>query len=267
MNNVFDIKRFCKYFVFELRSAKNNYGLSMLILGIMPIVLFAISELFSLIFAHHITELPMAAKYAQLAIVFLIASIVAGSKIYGHVTEKRAGSNYLMLPASTLEKWLSMTLIVCIVVPAILFVGQFLCDSIMSFIFPNTYGPRFFQLEPIQELAEKFVDNGIHFNVFGVVFWNWCETILTFTLGAICFKKSKIAKTLLCVIAGSILLSTLMMIIAGEDGSLYINWLEKHIHDADDFASLINWTANLSFFVFIGGFLGAMYYRLRTLKH
>lgn len=267
MNNVFDFKRFGNYFLYDLRNAKNNYGLSLLILGCMPIVLYLIIQLFSLIFSQRLVEIPMPIKYLQLAIVILIASIGAGTKIYGHVTEKRAGSNFLMLPASTLEKWLSMGLVVCVAVPLVLFGLQIASDALMSLVFNGTYGGRLYELLPLQEVKDLLNENGVKVNMGGYLFLEWCETVLVFTLGAIVFKKSKIAKTILCLLGFSFVISTVMMIIIGFDGTnVYFNWMDR-FDTAEGMTRFVNWTTNIAFVVVLGALLGGMYYRIRTLKH
>ena len=255
MNNIFNIKRFCNYFLYDLRNAKNNYGLSLLILGIMPVVLFIIVQLFSLIFTRDVAMISLGVKYAELSIVGVVAMIGAGVKIYGKLTEKQSGSNFLMIPASTLEKWLSMNLIVCLVVPAVLYALQFATDGLMSFLFPNTYGER---------VLAYLNDNGVQINVFGLLALSWAETILTFTLGAICFKKSKVAKTILVLIAASFVLSVGMVAFNINDLS-YPNYIG--FSNATEFVSYINWMSSISYTIFIGGLLCAIYFRLRTLKH
>ena len=267
MNNVFDLKRFGNYFLYDLRNAKNNYGLTLLILGCMPIAIFLVVQLFSLIFYQHLTELVMAPKYIQIAIILLVATIGAGPRIYGHVTEKKAGSNFLMLPASTLEKWLSMGLVVCVAVPLVLFALQIASDALMSLVFPTFYGGRVYELVPLQEIKDSMVEHGVHFNFAGYLFLEWCESVLVFTLGAIIFKKSKIAKTILCLMGISFILSTIMMIFIGFDGvNVYFNWFD-HFDTLAGGISLLNWTMNITFIVTLGLLLGGMYYRIRTLKH
>ena len=267
MNNVFDFKRFGNYFLYDLRNAKNNYGLSLLILGGMPIVLYIIVQLFSLIFSQHLTPIAMPVKYIQICIVILIATIGAGTKIYGHVTDKKAGSNFLMLPASTLEKWLSMCLVVCVVVPFVLFALQIASDAAMSLIFPNSYGARLYELLPLQQAKDMLNEEGIQINMEGYLFLEWCQSALIFTLGAIIFKKSKIAKTILCLLAISFVISTIMMVIIGIDGvNVYFNWLE-HFDTVVGATSFINWTMNITYFLTMAILMGAMYYRIRTLKH
>ncbi len=267
MNNVFDFKRFGNYFLYDLRNAKNNYGLSLLILGCMPIAIFIIIQLFSLIFRQQVASFPMPIKYTQIFIVVLVATIGAGTKIYGHLTEKKAGSNFLMLPASTLEKWLSMLLVVCVAVPFVLLALQVASDALMSFIFPGTYGARMYELIPLQEAKDAMQEVGVSFNFGGYLFLEWCESVLVFTLGALIFKKSKIAKTILCLMGISFIISTIMMIILGFDGvNVYFNWLE-HFDTVVGFTDFLNWTMNLTFFVTLGLIIGGMYYRIRTLKH
>lgn len=267
MNNVFDFKRFGNYFLYDLRNAKNSYGLSLLILGCMPIVLYIVVQLFSLIFAQKLCAIPMPVKYIQLLVVILIASIGAGTKIYGHVTEKKAGSSFLMLPASTLEKWVSMILVVCVAVPFVFFGLQVASDALMSLITPGTYGTRLYELTPLQDVKAMLGEQGIHVNMEGYFFFDWCESVLVFTLGAIVFKKSKIAKTILCLLGFSFLVSTAMMFFIGFDGTnVYFNWLD-HFDTVDGAAKFFNLLTNLSFFVVIGALLGGMYYRIRTLKH
>jgi hypothetical protein len=266
MNNIFDIKRFGKYFLYDLRNAKNNFGLSLLICGTLPVTLFIIYELISLIFTQNLEEMGMEMKWMQLFVAITIIVILAGVKIYGSLTEKRAGSNFLMLPASTFEKWLSMGLILCIVVPFVLLVLQIASDALMSFLFPNTYGDRVCAFLPLQELTDTLNEQGLQINIPAALFLNWCESVLIFTLGAVCFKKGKVGKTILCLIGLSFVLSTLLVLIVGNGGSFYFNPFEDFDSPAAA-ARTINWVASIVYIVVIGGLLGALYYRLRTLKH
>ena len=266
MNNVFDFKRFGQYFLYDLRRARNNYGLSLLILGTMPIIIFVFYELIDLIFVQEGGSMDDAFKFMAIFIAVIVAVMGAGTKIYGSLTEKKAGSDFLMLPASSLEKWLSMGIIVCIVIPLILFGLQIASDALMSFFFPNLYGDRVYALQPLQEAKDTLIENGIHIKLEAIVFLNWCANILVFTLGAICFKKSKVAKTLLCIFACSFLLSTLTFVFSGSNFSFYINLADRF--DVPEKAiRALNWMMNISFTVIIGGLLGGLYYRIRTLKH
>ena len=266
MNNIFDIKRFGNYFLYDLRNAKNNYGISLLICGTLPIIVFVFAQLLSLIFQQQFMEMQMIPKLMQLGIAYTIVLLGAGAKIYGNLTEKRAGSNFLMLPASTLEKWLSMVLIVCIVLPAALLALQLGSDALMSLLFPNHYGDRVLELDFLQGFKDGLIDNGINIKFELLFFLDWVGSILVFVLGALCFKKSKVGKTILCLFAFSTVFSTIAMILVGHSGPTFISFFDFEATPIEA-VKTFNWFMSIYFIVVIGGLLGGIYYRLRTLKH
>ena len=267
MNNVFDFKRFDNYFLYDLRRAKNNYSISLLVIGLLPVALYIITQFFSLITGNGVTELSDVPKIVAIFAGIAIVMLSAGARIYGSITEKRAGSDYLMLPASTLEKWLSMVLVVCIVLPVVLFVLLFASDAVMSLFFPNTYGHRLFQMDFARGVFDGLTgDEGVYFNLPAALFLGWCESMLIFTLGAVCFKKAKVAKTLLCIMGFSMVISPLMFLVFGQT-NIDNDWLVEHFSDPDRAVSMINWTLSILYTVVIGGLLAGLYFRLRTLKH
>ncbi len=267
MNNVFDFKRFGNYFLYDLRRAKNNYSISLLVIGLLPVALYIITQFFSLITGNGVTELSDVPKIVAIFAGIAIVMLSAGARIYGSITEKRAGSDYLMLPASTLEKWLSMVLVICIVLPVVLFVLLFASDAVMSLFFPNTYGDRLFQMDFAQGIFDGMTgEEGFYFNLPAALFLGWCESMLIFTLGAVCFKKAKIAKTLLCIMVFSMVISPLMLLSFGQT-NIDSDWLVEHFSDPDRAVSMINWTLSILYTVVIGGLLAGLYFRLRTLKH
>ena len=267
MNNVFDIKRFGNYLVYDLRRAKNNYLISLLLMGLTPVAFFLIYQFFSLISGNGVTEMPDEMRIIAVAVSIMVVVLGAGAKIYGSITEKRAGSDFLMLPASTLEKWLSMVLIVCIVLPIVLFVLLFVSDGIMGLLFPNSYGDRIFESDFTNGLIKGISgEEGFYFNLPACLFLNWCESLLIFTLGAVCFKKAKVAKTLLCMMAFSMIISPLMVLIFGRT-NIDTDWLMERFNDADSIINTINWALSILYTLVIGGLLAGLYFRLRTLKH
>ena len=267
MNNVFDFSRFGQYFLYDMRRAKNNYLVSLLVMGLMPIAIFIIFQFFSLITGNGVTELPDEVKICAVCIAIFAVMLGAGTKIYGAITEKRAGSDYLMLPASTLEKWLSMVLVICLVLPVVLLVLLLASDGVMSLLFPNAYGNRILDMDFARGMIDGFSgEEGFYFNFPGIMFLNWCENLLIFTLGAVCFKKAKVAKTLLCLIAFSMVTSPLMILTFGST-HLGTSDIQAWFSDPDRAVSTINWTLSIIYTVVLGGLLAGLYCRLRTLKH
>ena len=264
MNNIFDIKRFGQYFLYDLRRAKNNYGLSLLLMGLIPIILYIVGQLISLISGNGIMELPDAMKIMGIYIVLVVVILGAGTKIYGFVTEKRAGSDFLMLPASTFEKWLSMVLMVCIALPVVLFALLFVSDGLMGLVFPHSYGGRLFDLVG-RDVLDAFEEEGLSFNIPALTIISWCLNILVFTLGAICFKKGKVGKTILCLMGLATIISTLLVIIFGtsnidtEQFTAFFDTPEKAV-------SVFNWSLSIIYTIIFGLLLGGIWYRLRTIK-
>ena len=261
MNNVFDLKRFGNYFLYDLRRARVNYGLSLLILGLMPAIVFLFYVLASLIFNRTVTGMDHAVQFMSFFIATVAVIMSAGARIYGNLTDRRAGSDWLLIPVSRFEKWLSMVLIVCVVIPVILFVLIFSSDALMATLLPNTYGESL--VSQLNVAVKGIMDEeSITVNLPAILWLNWCESILVFTVGAVCFKKSKVAKTLLCIIAFSFLISSLLILFTGD------THITIDFHNGpDDTERMFNWFLNICYTVIIGGLLGGLYYRIRTLKH
>lgn len=266
MSNIFDIKRFWNFFLYDLRRAKNNYAISMLLIGLLPIIVFVVTEFFSLITGNGIVEIPTSIKLTAMGVGLVVILLGFGSKVYGLVTEKRAGSDYLMIPASTLEKWLSLLLVTCVVAPIVLGILYFISDGIAGLLFPNSYGARAFASMQEANVFGALAEEGIDFNFPAVMILNWVLNILTFTLGAICFKKAKVAKTLLCIFAVSMVLSTLLAIFAGT-GNIDPEWIANHFDSPQRAVNALNWYVNITCFGTLAILLGGIFYRLRTIQH
>ena len=266
MSNILDIKRFWNFLLYDLRRARNNYALSMLLLGLTPVILYMIIQFFSLIFGNGVAEIPDSLKIMVMAVSCVIIILGFGSKVYGQLTEKRAGSDYLMIPASTTEKWISLFLVTCVAAPVVLGVLLLASDGLMSLLFPNSYGTRVLDMTKINEVLDMAKEEGIYINAGGLTVIDWMMNILTFTLGAICFKKAKVAKTLLCVFALGMVLSTLLAILLGS-GNLDASWFMDRFSTPAQAATAINWYLNITCFGTLALLLGGIFYRLRTIQH
>ena len=121
------------------------------------------------------------------------------------------------------------------------------------------------KLDFLQGMKDGMAENGLNIKLELILFLDWVSSILTFVLGALCFKKSKVGKTILCLFAFSTILSTIAMIFFGHNGPDFIGFFDDM--DPIKAASIINWFLNINFTVIIGGLLAGIYYRLRTLKH
>lgn len=244
MNSIFNFSRFGKYFLYDLRNAKNSAGLSILVLGLLPIIIFVVFEICCLVLDGHLNESEDTGMIAISAAV-MASTIIAPKKLYGGITDKKIGADYLLIPASCFEKFLSMLLILCVIIPLLLCVTLTLTDGLMCLVFPKYYLPI-------------NVSNDItgDVNLTPIVMGGWIGGILSFTLGALIFKKSKIAKTILA----SLVLSILMLPFIKITAENYINVPEF------DAARFINASANIQIFGWNSLLMIAIYLRLRYIK-
>ncbi len=271
MNNILDFKRFGNYFAYDIRRAGNNYGISLLVLGLMPVILFIIHLLVWLL-RGAATDTPYSmsgeSKIIVFGIVLFVAAVSAGVKIYGSTTDKRSGSDFLMLPASTTEKWLSMVLMVCVVVPVALLVLTLASDALLNWLFPSIYGDGIVSSITGSDWSHLTGSNkDFSVNLPAILFLGWSGCALTFTLGGLFFKKAKVAKTFLFLFALGTVLSMLAFVAAkfGLGDSI-----SKFVDDINDPASAVdafNWMLNIFNIITIGGLLVLTWLRLRTIKH
>lgn len=264
MKEVFDLRRFGNYFTYDLNRAVTRYGLTALILGAMPILLLFFNWFFSFLFdgdGSASTGIIQSWPF----IIMIILCMSFGPRVYGAVTDRKVGTEWISLPASALEKTLSMLLLTCVVLPAAMIALLTASNAVVSLFVPD-----FGSILPFGSIdglfGEVMSDEG-YFN-FPLIFWlNWCESILVFTLGAICFKRNKVGKTLLCLIGIGMLLSILMVAIfhttqlSGDD-------LERLFGDFDAARAQtwLNVALNCIYGVVFALLIGGLYARIKTIK-
>lgn len=211
-NEVFNLNRFWRYLKSDFDAFISRYGISLLVMSTMALTTDAFNGLISFFITgewHGMNEPLRFILYVIFAIIVLITS---PAKIYGHLTDRKEGSEFLMLPASRLEKFISMVLITCILVPFIFNLIYFGLDVLVCMVDP-TCGTSMFRrlfltdLSPIlemggDELAEmsQYLTSIASAATPYLYFDDLIQTSLLFLLGAIIFKTSKTGKTLGCLI-------------------------------------------------------------------
>ncbi len=269
MSNTFDIKRFWNYLKYDLVSAGNDSGLTLAILGAMPVFFYGIIEAFSLIFSGHVTNIGFAGKVGAYVLAIGISLIFFPAKHYGTLTDKRHGSNWLMLPASRQEKWLSVLLVTCVAVPLFLLAELAATDGLLSLIFNGTYGATALKdicsgMDSVwSELSTEAGRIALSWP-YGL-YLSWCENILFFTLGSLCFKKSKVGKTFLAAfLLGMVvtMLTTLTLKIFGLPTELELSDVTE-----EGFIRGINIVIYAIYLVYFAVVDVLIYLRIKTLKH
>lgn len=131
MSNTFEFDRLKKVIKHDGLSFSQNIGLTLAIFWSLPVVIWLLGIVFSSGDARTITVMERVATInVFLAILFIIAPV----RLYRNCNDSRMGIGYAMLPASTLEKFLSMAFYCIIVTPIIYLVGALTIDSILALI-------------------------------------------------------------------------------------------------------------------------------------
>lgn len=264
MSEVFNIKRFGAYLAYDARNAWNNYKFSLLVQGLLPVMVFAIYEVMGRLISGDWVEYNSLNQYTAIWLGIFLITVSFPAKAYGKITEKRYGSEWLMLPASRFEKWLSMIAVSCLILPLAAGSLIFGCDAILAALFPCFGESALANWSEVCGKLNSFTAKySMEINPARAIYLNWAENILAFTLGAICFKNSKIAKTILCGAAVGIVVSIITLAVFGRfDTSSGIATAEEFI----EFGKTAKMLCAIIYTVIIGGLLIGSWFRIKTIK-
>ena len=287
INNIFNPKRFCNYLISDLTRCGANFGVSFFALTLTGLLAYLIAGAVSMVTGSgwYSSIALLRAIYVGIAAIILISTMPA--KCYGFITDRRAGANWLMLPASTTEKFISMLINTVIIIPAAFLAGVLLLDWLIVALDPNLDTTI---IGGIKELFFVFSDMAARESVAngyllenianGKIFLTSIDDIVTwillFLLGALYFKKNKAAKTVLawigsCIVI-SIFVSPFMLALSGSIDLEALNAvgngdIEAATQIADSFINkAIVFDVILDTILMVGAAVG-IFFRIKTLKH
>lgn len=294
-NEIFNFKRFGKYFGSDIRTCWANFGLSLLTISVLfPVVVYIIASAFTVILTNEWSGPSFELRLGIFVIAMICIVVTMPVKCYGKITEKQYGSLWLTLPASRLEKFLSMVILTCILVPlacaamslgidAVLCGLDHTCGSSIAAegfdLISNLGEEREITLNLMYESLE-IKDAAVAQNIIQQVSspWLYIDEIfgitLPFLLGAILFRKGKTVKTFLALFAFSslmsIVLTPLMVSWSKEIISAFENVTDEafilSVFDNGFFRNLIL-IDTISDLLFNGALLAGIWFRIKTLKH
>ena len=272
MNEKFNFSRFWTYFKYDLKQMWRNHSKAAILIGGASAIFYVIWLLFSLVFAQHWTTPPIVARVLVLGLAFAILELYQ-VRTYGHLTEKKAGSSWLMIPASKAEKYVSMLLITLIVIPLLFFVVYFVIDGFLALVDP-TYGQALLTgamgayKEIIDGLSALSSASPISYSTPGMMIYLiislFCN-FLYFLLCGICFKKNKLVIAIAILFGISLVFSLLSGLFLPD----YIN----SISDSLDETQLSEWMVrmlNISEAVtciITVGLAWGVWRRIKTIQH
>ena len=292
-NDIFNFRRFGKYFGTDIRTCWANFGLSLLTISILfPVVTYFISTAFNLLMKSAWDGPDMGIRVFIFCIAVLCMVITMPVKCYGRITEKQYGSFWITLPASRLEKFISMFLMTCIIVP-VTGIAIYLGIDALICAFDHTCGNNLIagaaelikKMGDMQEITMNLIDESITIEdaalaqdivnqisspllyvdeIFGIT--------LPFLLGAVYFKNGKTVKTILVMFAVSTAFSIAITpimeswsseVMAGlNDGTTVI----RKLFDNGLFKNLVL-IDTVSDTLFNLALMAGIWFRIKTLKH
>jgi len=262
-SNILDINRFSKYFLYDLKNLWNNFGLSLIIISLVPVWVYLFRYLLSLLFGYDMGEgnnIPFVTYEIASAVVVM----VFGTKVYGNLTRKDACSSWIMIPASKFEKFASLMVMNCVVAP-VAFIAVFgLCDLLLGML-PGYGVSAFVKMGNLSNMVEIF-----NFSPCGLAaaeWGNWCINILAFTLGAMVFKKGKISNTLLILLGLVMAFGLILIAIAGK-ASFTANDISQLLDNMtpEKVSLWINLLLNLFYLAAIGLLSFGIYMRIKHIQ-
>ena len=233
MNNTFAFNRFKNLLLKDGKMYIRNFGTSIIVFCCLN----AIFWIFNLLFG---TSSDSGVRFGMLCVWTFLAMMFVPAKVYGNANLSREGVGFAMLPASSLEKFISMFLYCAIVTPLVVFFGGYLVDAFLS-IFPFGGFEKPIHLYSLNELVRLMNDtegviqtgdtNVVFTDVFPIgvirlsIYVSIVQWAAIFMLGNMLFKKHKAGKTFVCYMGISYVFSTIFGLAFLANGRLE-RWLE-----------------------------------------
>ena len=289
-NDIFNFRRFGKYFSSDLRTCSANFGLTLVSLALIVLFISYFGTIaLNLVFNRTWEGPELSLRVTEFIVTFFATLILAPSKCYGKITEKQYGSFWLTLPASRLEKFTSMAVITAIIIPLTSAILYLCLDTVICALDPTCGDSIIASIGNLtSRLAEIKVSGAIDGELIPESAVNFMRQIgspwlylddfiglsLPFLLGAVFFKKHKIAKTFLAIMIISTVVSAALtpfmeswardvMGVLPEDSSIEFI---SDMFNMKIFKHVALWDTISDTIVNVG-LLAAIYFRIKTLKH
>lgn len=215
-NDILNMKRFGKYLASDLRACVSNFAITFAVAAAAPVALYFFYGIFHLIITGFWGGIPLVARVPLFGLILILFLIALPVSCYGRLTDKRAGSQFLLLPVSSFEKTASMILICCIIAPALFIACYGLLDALIC-LCDSSCGAALLSFSYIKDVSglitaeadipAEYLDSFLAVANPAQYIDDFISIGLIFLLGALCFKKGKVAKTMLALVLISIVVS------------------------------------------------------------
>jgi len=214
MSQAFNIKRFGRMLTYDLRRCSvlrwrgmGSMGANMLVIMLLPLI----CVLTQFIIGTHVFCM-VPERWFFIILCGMLVMVLTPEMLYGKINREE-GIHYAMLPATKLEKYLSMLVMTLVVCPLTTICGMFVVDTLATFLPFHVYDQYLWQsLAPLEGFGFHPVEH------FGwPQFWHLMAIILgflmagmAFTLGNTLFLKNKTVMTILCCFGFGFVVSVIL---------------------------------------------------------
>ena len=210
MNEIFDIKRWGRLLQYEVVNYMPRYFKSLLIFTSVIVAAWLLSVTADF-------EIMVYSRVWMIAVLFVLAIVLAPYIIYKDMNNRKRGYLYAMIPASTLEKLLSMLVVCLICVPVVTYATLTATDILLNMLSRIGLG-SFAEIS----FFNPFTDNKMITNDALVEFKTPLLYSIIYYLSGITyammfntiFRKNKVMKTILFNIALTFTFVILMTVVA-----------------------------------------------------
>lgn len=274
MSNTFNFSRFVNYLRFDLSRMWKNHTKTAILLGGGSLIVYLLVGIGGLLLNFHWAVATEPVRFFGIFFALAVLQLYM-ARTYGFVTDRKEGSDFLLIPASTLEKWLSMLLIALVVIPVLFFVAYFAVDGLICLADPRA-GESLFSLvlggfselrSGMPEFNEVLAQKGLPYN-YGIgslivpFLLSMAFNYLYYLLCGLVFKRHKILNAFfVAMVLSSVFSLVLGNIIPNMDMS-YMN--EQEAFAVADTAYSVM-TVILG--VFVAALAAAVFVRLRKISH
>jgi hypothetical protein len=284
MNNTFDWTRFCKVVRKDFSNIWQNAGTSLLIITLLPILAWLLWWALS-----GIEDMPAIVpevRWCFIAGSVFLAAMVSPSRMYRTANLQKEGIYFAMLPASKLEKYLSMLLFTIVVCPLLCFLGGMVLDYFLTLLPFGPYNKWLWQTDYLADALDGYraLGGGVFPDVndntlmLVQVFTPWkvvlyallchLSNVALFLFTNTIFKKHKVLQTLLWTWLISFVLNIVLTPIMGAM-MINGNWAEMFFEVTDPVKNLniAYWAATAWAVVLTTVFFWWASYRLKNMKY
>lgn len=277
MSQTFDIKRFGKVLAYDIRrlSPRNfrsgertgNMGINIISFAFMPVVI----SLVNILMGEQAAGVPVWVRWFMLLFTAVIMACLVPEVHYNAVNQKKGGSYYAMLPASKLEKYLSMLLMTLVICPLLTFCGAFVVDTLITFLPLHVNEGYLWQIDsllghfginPYEGLPAIYSVRAYMVAIFGYILF-----AMAFVFGNTLFRKSKTALTMLCLFGIGFVVSIVSLFVtiavsANSNVELATDYRVMHVFTG----SFYGWVNNIGLGMQVLFITLLVYYSWRRIK-